>query len=96
MGINETDYLLMEHDRKRSDCPRALFPEALPMMSLWDRLVGHASRRLTKPKRFEDNQAAITIVQEGCLPSYATYRATHGVNITSKMKLTNQNASCAR
>ena len=61
----------------------SLFLEALPMMTLWDRLVKPASGRPIQLKIFEDNQAAITICKEGFSTKLCHISRTHGVNMTS-------------
>jgi hypothetical protein len=61
----------------------SLFMEAIPMMSLWNRLVGPASGRPIQLKIFEDNQAAITIADSGFSTKLCHISRTHGVNIAS-------------
>jgi hypothetical protein len=61
----------------------SLFLEAIPMMSLWNRLVGPASGRPIQLKIFEDNQAAITIAESGFSTKLCHISRTHGVNIAS-------------
>lgn len=86
---------LMWVSRKQTACSRStteseivalahsLFLEALPMMSLWDKLVGPASGRPIKLKIFEDNQAAISIIGDGFSSKLCHISRTHGVNLTS-------------
>ena len=53
------------------------------MMTLWDRLVKPASGRPIRLKIFENNQAAITICEEGFSTKLCHISRTHGVNMTS-------------
>ena len=61
----------------------SLFLEALPMMSTWDWLVKPVTGQPIKLKIFEDNQAAIIIVEAGFSTKLCHISRTHGVNITS-------------
>ena len=53
------------------------------MMTLWDKLVKPASGRPIRLKIFEDNQAAITICEEGFSIKLCHISCTHRVNMTS-------------
>ena len=61
----------------------SLFLEALPMLSLWDRLVAPASGRRMRLRIHEDNQAAKDIVEAGFSAKLCHISRTHGVNLTS-------------
>ena len=68
----------------------SLFHEALPMLSLWDLLLG----RPVKLEICEDNQATIKVAKKGYSPKLRHILRTHKVNLSSlKEVLDNDNVS---
>ena len=61
----------------------SLFLEAVPMLSLWDRLVGPASGRPMRLKIFEENSAAIMVENDGFSSKLCHIFRTHVVNLMS-------------
>ena len=56
-----------------------LFQEALPMLSLWEVLLGRKPELIV----MEDNQATIKVVLKGYSPKLRSLARTHRVNLSS-------------
>ena len=69
-------------ERDRGTGPLAVF-EALPMLSIWDRLVKPASGRPMTLRIHEDNQAAKDIAEAGFSNKLCRISRTHGIHLTS-------------
>jgi len=56
---------------------KALFDEALPMLTLFDMLLGRSVELIF----LEDNQATVKILRRGCSPKVRHILCMHNVNL---------------